>query len=319
MELFNNMTIGIDIGATKIAAALVTPEGHVIATQNQSTNTYGGKTELIDSVAGIINGWLEKYDTDIQGIGVGVSGIVDPINGLVIHAANLGWENVPLKSELENRIKNRQNISIQNDTNAEVLGEYYFGAGRGFHNIVYHGIGTGFGSGVIINDHLLIGNDNKASEIGHLSLDPDGKQCSCGLKGCIETILSGPGILEATNDLLMKNTYSTLLLPNQQFTTQDILVAAFNNDPLAVKVMSDFASVLSFVVSIYIAVFNPGCIILGGGIGRASFDLVLPIIKKELVWRVPESRYQNLKIVRSKLISSAIGASCLARHQINHK
>lgn len=317
MELSKRFSVGVDIGATKIAAALVSGDGSVIATQNQSTNLDAGKSEIIDNVAGIINTWLEKFNSNIQGIGVGVSGIVDPINGMVVYAANLGWENVPLKNELEKRVNYKHIVWVQNDTNAEVLGEYYFGAGKGYHNIVYHGIGTGFGSGVIINDNLLIGNDNKASEIGHLSLNPDGKQCSCGLKGCIETILSGSGILDATYNLLGKGLFPTSLSTDHQFTTQDVIEAAIDNDPLAKKVMFDFGAMLGFVVSIYVAVFNPGCIILGGGIGRASFDLVLPLIREELVWRVPKSRYENLKIVKSKLVSSAIGASCLAFHHIN--
>jgi glucokinase len=161
----------------------------------------------------------------------------------------------------------------------------------------------------------LIGDSYVASEIGHLSLFQNGRPCACGLRGCIETVVSGPGILEAARELLRKNTLASKFASGQEFTTQDVLEAAIAADPLALEVVTQAARTLGFVVALYTATFNPGCTIIGGGVGRASFEFLLPVIEHELALRVPKTRYQNMQIKKSTLASSAIGASCLVRYQ----
>jgi glucokinase len=266
-------------------------------------------------VAAIISDWTATYGPRIVGVGVGVPGLVDAQNGFVIRAGNLGWEAVHLKDELSSRLPDRQGIWVQNDTNAQALGEHLFGAGRGFKDFVYLGIGTGLGSGLVINGQLVAGDTGAASEIGHLSLDPSGRACVCGLRGCIETVASGRGLLDETKEMLEKQVYPTSLAVDHGLTAKDVVQAAYHADPLAVAVMTRFADVLALVVAIYVATLNPARIILGGGLGRASFDFVQPIIKKELARRVPASRYQHLEIVRSEVASSAIGAASLVWQQ----
>jgi len=314
VDIHKNLAIGFDIGATKIAAALVSQDGEVISTKNQLTNPVSGIAAILDEIAMVINDWLEINNNNVIGVGIGIPGIVNPSEGLVVKAANLEWEGINFRDELSSRLRNKQEIWLQNDTNAEILGEYYFGAGRGYKNLVYLGIGTGLGSGVIIDGNLLTGDNNVASEIGHLVLFTDGRPCTCGLNGCIETIVSGRGVVDETIEKLQEGRLKTRLSITHELTSREIIEAAYDSDPLALEVISKLASTLGFVIAVYTAVFNPACVIIGGGIGRAGFDLLLPTIQNELVLRVPKSRYKNMMIKKSVLESSAIGASCLVYH-----
>lgn len=311
MIVTHELAIGIDLGATKIATALVTQQGEVIAAQRQPTNPANGKETVFRQMADTINEWLTQRPNSIAGVGIGTPGVVNPNTGIVYNAVNLGWQEVSLVNELQARLKVGIPVYIQNDANAEALGEVYFGAGQGYKNLVYLGFGTGLGSGVIINGQLLVGDAFNASEIGHISLDPNGRPCTCGLSGCAETIVSGPGLLAITNEYLKLNTYKTRLQEGPGLTTITVVEAAYDGDLLARAVFAKIAQTLGVVIAIYAAVLNPACIIIGGGLGRATFDLLLPGIKTELQRRVRKARYQNLQIVPSQLTSSAIGASCL--------
>lgn len=311
--------IGIDVGATKIAGALVNIEGEIIAESQTLTQVQDGEPAVISRIVQIIETLLSQSDENICGIGIGTPGEHDPDRGVVNYAVNLNWVDVPLRERVQSRLKDK-NIPVwtQNDTNVEALGEYYFGNGQGSSNFVYLGIGSGIGSGIILNGKILNGASINAGEIGHLSLAPEnGRRCECGLKGCVETVVSGVGILKVTKEYLRLGIYPSNLKNNPELSTKEIIEAAQAGDPLASQVFREASSWLGFVFAIFAATINPSKIIIGGGLGHAAYDLLIPGALHELKNRVLPSPQKNLEIQLSALQSSAVGASCLVWTNIN--
>lgn len=185
-------------------------------------------------------------------------------------------------------------IFVNRDAYAELLGEFYFGAGQGCQDLVYLGLGSGLGGGVMSNGRLITGATLNASEIGHLSLDKNGRLCNCGLAGCAETVVSGNGVLETTRTWMITKNYSTSLVDGPMLGAKDILVAAREGDELATAVISKAAHWLGQIIAAYAIILNPAriiIIIIGGGFGKAAFDLLLPEAIEELNHLQKENRF----------------------------
>lgn len=305
------LAIGIDLGATKIAAALVTRQGQIVTAARRPTAVTAGMAVVLDNLAALITDLLEQATGPVAGVGIGTPGHVDPLAGIVRNAVNLGWTEVNLVAEIQARLGTTVPIFAQKDANAEVLGEVYFGAGQGYSDVVYLGLGSGLGGGVIVNGQLVSGHTLAASEIGHLSLDPAGRPCNCGRRGCAETIVSGNGVLAVTRDYLAQGTHPTHLTDTPDLSPATIVAAAQAGDSLAQEVLTQVGQWLGQIVAMVAVILNPACIIIGGGFGRAAFEVLLPAIQAELRQRVLPVGYEGLTIAPSQLKSSAVGASCL--------
>jgi glucokinase len=305
------LAVGVDIGATKIATALVTTEGKVIASRKTATQTSAGPTAVLERVAGEIRALLALAEGPVAGIGIGTPGIVVPSEGVVRNAVNLGWHEVSLVSGVRARLGLDLPVWVQKDTNASALGEYYFGASQGCRDFVYISIGSGLGGGIISNGQIITGASWQSSELGHFSLDPQGRLCACGLRGCAETLVSGPGLLAVARERLANGEHSPLLQDSAGLNSAAILAAAREQDPLAVEVFAEAGAALGVVLGMCVTVLNPAMFVIGGGLGLAAFDLMMPAAQRELERRVVPTSYQDLKIVPSCLTSSAVGASCL--------
>ena len=245
-----------------------------------------------------------------MGIGIGSPGIVDTDQGIIRNAVNLDWCEMDLKASLHNRLELPLPIWVQNDANACTLGEHYFGAGQHCRDFVYFSIGSGLGAGVFANGEMIYGDRDNAADIGHLSLDPDGKLCSCGLRGCAETTISGPGLSGITVELLRTCKIPSVLDGLDQLTPNLIVNAAINRDEVARIAIEKVGSDLGKVMAACVAILNPERFVVGGGLGLAAFELLIPIARFELQRRVVRMSYESLKIVRSQLNSSAVGAAC---------
>jgi len=317
MSKTSQLAIGVDLGATKIAAALVSRQGQVLAEERLATTPEQDVDAILTNLATVIDKLLAQAPQPVAGIGIGTPGQVDPESGTVRNAVNLGWwGQVALAARLQERLPADLPIYLLKDANAEVLGEAYFGAGQGCKNLVYIGIGSGLGGGALVNGQLVVGDTFSASEIGHLSLDPAGRKCNCGLQGCAETVVSGPGMVAIAQDFLAQGRYSTTLPRSQALTPDTIVAAAQNGDPLAEAVLAQLARWLGTVLAAYVSILNPARIVIGGGVGRAAFDLLLPVLKIELQQRALALGHQQLQIVPSRLVSSAVGAACLVWHSL---
>ncbi len=303
--------IGIDLGGTKIASALVSDNGTVLASRHSPTDPTKGPGVVLDRIAEEIKALLMGTDGPVAGIGIGAPGNVLPIDGVVKNAVNLGWTEVPIISEIHSRIGLDLPIYLQSDKNACALGEYYFGAAKGCQDFVYMAVGTGLGGGIIANGYLVEGTGWDAGEIGHMSLDPHGRLCACGLRGCAETVVSGPGLITVTREKLVKKSHATSLIDTPALNTAEILAAGRAGDELAIASINEVGAQLGVVMAVCVAILNPALFVIGGGFGLAAYDFLEPAARLEMVKRVIYVRYCEQQIVRSHLTSSAVGPACL--------
>jgi glucokinase len=314
-----DLAIGIDIGATKIAAALVDRQGVVVERRRMATCACAGPAAVIERVADVARDLLDAASAPVAGIGVGTPGYVDPEAGVVTNAVNLGWDKVNLVEDLDDRLskgpaKNSE-IWAENDANVMALGEYHYGAAQQCGHFIYASIGSGLGSGIVVDHKLVSGADFRAADLGHLALDPGGRPCACGLRGCVETVVSGPGILASAREFLAGGDPS-ILAQVRRLTPEVVVEAARTGDPLAVSVFDYTAQWLGQAFACSVALLNPQRIVIGGGMGLAAFDLLNTGIWQEFERRIIPFSYANLEIVRSQVHSSAVGASSLVWHAI---
>ena len=311
MSSVENFAIGIDIGATKIASVLLSETGELIDSAHVLTQAHEGMPAVFDRVAEQILNLARQRPGVVAGVGIGSPGKVDSNQGIVYNAVNLGWEAANLIDEIYGRIGNNLPVWIQKDTNLNALGEYYFGGCQSCADFVYVGVGSGLGAGIISNHQLLTGGDWYAADIGHLSIDPDGPVCVCGGKGCAELIASGPGLMRVVQQMLADPSARSMLSDKIDFTPEDVLAAASKKDKLAVQALAEVGRVLGIVLSACAAILNPTRFVIGGGLGLAGFDFIVPTIREEMYRRtIPNSR-EKLDFVPSRVESPAIGSACL--------
>jgi glucokinase len=311
--------IGIDLGATKIASVVLTGNGQIVASSQVPTSASEGKEAVLDRIAGQILSLVQQVPKEVLGVGIGSPGKVDSTQGVVYDAVNLGWAEVNLLGEIRQRISADLPVWIQKDTNLSALGEYYFGACQDCANFVYVGVGSGLGGGILSGGRLVMGGNWYAAELGHLSIEPDGALCACGGFGCAETIASGPGLVRVTRELLAESQEETILRKNTTLTPEDIISAAKTGDTIAQAALSRVGYALGIVISACAAILNPTRFVIGGGLGLAGFDLLVPAIREEMMRRtIPNSR-GTMEIVKSQVESPAIGAACLVWYALDGK
>ena len=302
-------TIGVDIGATKTAIVVADRLGAVQESKTLPTQPRGTFDDTVDRIADLLRSYLETYST-ICGIGIGVPGPVDLEQGIALHAANLGWESVPIRDAIGSRLAHCPPIYIDNDVNAGAIGEQLFGAAQGMASFVYLTIGTGIGGAVMINSRLMRGASDSAMEIGHVSLDPiNGRQCTCGQRGCVEMSISGKGILAHARQHV--DAYSDSCISGETLSTHQVIRACELSDPLAVHIMKEAAEALGIACAWCVNLFNPERIILGGGLIHASWRLLKAQTLAVTRERSLPLNYQSVTISLSELIDGALGASAL--------
>jgi glucokinase len=306
--------IGIDIGATKIASVLLSETGEVIQSLQVLTLVEEGTEAILDKVAKQILDLASQNPGVLLGVGIGSPGKVDATHGVVYNAVNLGWEEVHLTEEIANRIKPTADtvpIWVQKDANLSALGEQYLGAGQGLRDFVYLGIGSGLGAGIISDGRLITGSDWYAADVGHLSVDPAGPLCVCGGHGCAETVASGPGLVRVTQRMLAKSPTNSLLSNGVELTPTDILAAARQGDRLALEALAEVGRVLGIIMSAFTVILNPSRIVVGGGLGLAGYDFIVPAALQELMHRTTPASRGVRDVSPSQVESPAIGAACL--------
>jgi glucokinase len=311
------LAIGIDLGATKLAGALVDSQGNALAEARALTEAKAGVQSVVQRIAEVVAQLLEQApqhsSEPVLGVGIGTPGLVDGAAGIVRNAVNLGWSEVALAQEVSAAITRRSGqtlpVWVENDANSQAVGELIFGAGRGLDSFALVAIGTGLGGGIIANRQLIAGATYTAAEIGHLSLDPDhGRLCACGLHGCVETVVTGPGLVKNAEELLKAGGRSSL---PTDFHAEDVVAAARSGDALSQEALAKSARWLGIALAAYAALLNPAAIIIGGGLGLSAFDLLVPAARVELARRALPQSHQQLQIVPAQVGSSAVGAAAL--------
>ncbi len=303
--------IGVDIGGTKIAFALVDDEGEVRAEHRLPTLPDEGAESIFDRVAEGIRHLRDQADGQVAGVGIGAPGHLNPFTGVVHAATNLGWREIHLLEGVRKRIN--LPVWVQKDTNAGAMGEMYFGAARGCQDFVYLAVGTGLGGGAIIDGELLLGARYNAMEIGHMPFNPTGRLCRCGMRGCPEMYVSGNGLLAGVKEHL-PNYPNSVLVNKPEPSTIQILDAAQAGDVLALAVLNEAVEWLVGVMVCCMDILNPALFVVGGGLGHAGSDWFVHSAQRVFYQRVTPDIHQHVQVVASQVANSAVGPACLVWH-----
>ena len=318
--------VGVDMGGTKILAATITEDGTILSRAKTATKAHKNPTKVIDRIADCINKAIEQASlskNNIQSIGIGAPGPLNPQDGVIIFAPNLNWYNVPLKKELEDRLEIP--TFLDNDVNVGTMGEFKHGAGQGVNSLVGIFVGTGIGGGIILNGELFHGANKTAGEIGHIIVKADGPKCNCGNSGCLEAISSRTAITKQIRKaVLTQGKKSHILELNDgnlnSIRSGTLAKAIAKNDKVTIKVMQRAAKYLGIGIASVVNFLNPEMIILGGGVVEALDDKFIERIRKFAAEYALPNTMDGVEIVTAKLGDDAgvIGASVLAHHNFDN-
>ena len=316
--------VGVDMGGTKILSAVIDAEGNILGTAKVSTKAEERTSVVIGRIAASIEKAIRKSNVDkasIQAIGIGAPGPLDPETGVVIFAPNLGWRDVPLKTELEGRTG--LPTFVDNDVNVGTLGEHAFGAAQGVENVVGIFVGTGIGGGIILNGELFHGASKTAGEVGHIIVKAGGPRCGCGTRGCLEAIASRTAMAKQFREAIEKKGKKSVLTKltdgDLSVIRSGVLVKAIRaKDKLTLKVFKKVTRYLGIGVGSIVNFLNPDMIVLGGGVVEALDDTFIDNIRTYAEKYALPNTLSGVQIVRAKLgdNSGILGAAALARHRL---
>ena len=309
--------IGIDVGGTNVKLALVNDNGQIVYSNSVPTRAEMGYEFTVNNIKQAIYELLKETKLeakDIQGIGFGFPGQVDYKAGIVRNAPNIpGWVEVPIAKLIEDEF----NIPtrVDNDVRCAALGELNYGAGKGCENMVCITVGTGIGSGLIINGKLVRGASNAAGEIGHIKLQMhEGPICGCGDTGCFEAFASGPSIVAMAEEYIKggKSTKFREMANGTAITPFIVCEAAKAGDPVAQRIFTIMGEYLGIGLSSVVNLLNPEKIIIGGGVADAGEILMRPLVDT-LRKRAMKIAGSAVEVVPAQLGNTAgvIGASLL--------
>jgi len=316
------ISVGVDIGGTKILAGLVDDHGEILTKVRKKTPR-ADALGVLEVVAEVIEETIANVDGTIAGIGVAIAGPVDLSGSTVLFAPNLQWADVPARAILENATS--LPVLVENDGNAAAWGEDVFGAGAGAKNVVTVTVGTGIGGGVILNGELLRGAHGAAGEIGHMGAVADGLLCGCGRKGCWEQYASGNALVRETRRLAAERLFDAgILLPlgegtPEGITGEHITQAAMEGDPVALASLESLGMWLGRGLASLTAVLDPEMFIIGGGVSEAG-DLLLNSARTTLADRVMGRAYRPIPTIKAAELGNKagiVGAADLARRKFS--
>ena len=310
------VTVGVDVGGTKIAGAVVDERGRIVATarrESPATDTDAIGQSVADLVAEL------RSAHDITAVGVGAAGFVDSSRSLVMFAPNLAWRDEPLRADLEKRIG--LPVVIENDANAAAWGEFTFGAGEDATDSLLITVGTGVGGGIVLNGELHRGAFGVAAEIGHLRVVPDGRLCGCGNHGCWEQYASGSALVRDTREQAGRGSLIARSLLDraggdvQAITGPLITEAAREGDPFAIEQLAGLGKWVGEGIATLTAVLDPAVVVIGGGVSEAG-DLLLDPVRSHFKANLTGRNYRPELEIRAAVLGNRagmIGAADLAR------
>jgi glucokinase len=291
--------IAIDVGGTRIRAA-VYPEKGMEPLRMERIPTQGEGTPVERIIEVVSRIWP---DEPVLGIAAAAPGPLDPHAGIIFEAPNIpGWTNLPLQKILEDHF--HVPTMLGNDANMAAIGEWHYGAGVGHHNLVYLTISTGIGGGVIMDDHLLVGEHGLATELGHVTIDPNGPMCSCGHRGHLEALSSGTAIAKYAAEQLALG--RTSLMTNPAPTALEIANAARAGDLLALEAFNRAGEYLAIALLNYAHIFNPTIFILGGGVS-SSGPLLFEPLRRNMARDVYSPKYLEDLVITTALLGDDAG------------
>ena len=266
-----SVTIGVDVGGTKVAAGVVDANGVILATTRRDTPA-DDPTRTADVIADAVRELAAQHDA--VAVGLGAAGFVDASRSTVLFAPNLAWREEPLREAIEQRVG--LPAVVENDANAAAWAEARFGAGRGEDYVVVLTVGTGIGGGIVVEGRLLRGQFGVAAEIGHINIVPDGRRCGCGLQGCWEQYASGRALVQEAAEVASASpAMATDLLGlaggrPEAITGPMITDAAIAGDVAALQCFDEIGRWLGRGMAQLAAILDPGVYVIGGGVSTAG-------------------------------------------------
>jgi glucokinase len=309
--------IGIDLGGTKIEIALVDSSGNIGGRINVPTDVKGGPSAIIKQILDGVTELSDKEDLSwLSGVGIGVAGQIMPENGVVRHAPNLKWDNVPIQEELAKHIN--LPVAVVNDVRAVAWGEWLHGAGKDCDDLVCIFVGTGIGGGVVSGGHMLSGCTNTAGELGHMTVKLNGPECTCGNNGCLEALASGWAIGRDARKLVSDNPDKGAMLLKladgklEDIDAETVEKAYHDNDALAHEIIDGIAEALAAGMVGIVNAFNPCRLILGGGVIEGLPELI-KLVEDGIRRNALAASTSKLEVLQAKLHNDAgvIGAAAL--------
>jgi glucokinase len=312
------LTVGVDIGGTKVAAGVVTFEGEVLDQVRRETPDRSKSPRAVeDTIVEAVLDLAQRHE--IHAVGIGAAGFIDADRSTVLFSPHLSWRNEPLRDAISTRL--RLPVVVENDANAAVWAEWRFGAGRGESHLVCVNLGTGIGGAMIVNGALQRGRFGVAGEYGHMQVVPDGRRCECGNRGCWEQYASGNVLVREARELAAAG--SPVAQPMLERAGGDLSAitgplvteAAQEGDPAARELFEEIGQWLGVGIANLAAAFDPGTFVIGGGVSEAGELLLAPArdtFRRSLTGR----RFRpEATIVQAQLGNTAglVGAADLAR------
>ena len=305
--------LGVDVGGTNIKLGVIDKTGSIISRSRLDTKSYiRSKNKLIEAVITEINDMFSSCNlkkSHFVGVGIGLPGLVDPINGIVKFLPNIpGWKNVPLKKIFEKQLS--LPAYIENDVNLITLGEWKYGAGKGVSDMICLTLGTGVGSGLILDGKLYRGAGYAAGELGHIPLNEKGPQCGCKGYGCLESYVGNKRLQERAAKIFKR----------KQIVLEEVTDLAEQGNLRAKEFWQETASHIGNALTGVVNLLNPARIVIGGGVSD-SHKFLFKTIEKTIKNRAMKAQASMFKIVKARLGNDGgiIGARVLIEDMKNLK
>jgi glucokinase len=310
------LAIGVDVGGTKVAAAVVDADGRILAKLKRSTPA-ASPQQTEQAIAGVVTELLAGHE--VAAIGLGAAGFVDSARAVVLFAPNLAWRDEPLKQRVEERLG--REVVVENDANASAWAEARFGAARGYRDVMLVTVGTGIGAAIIVNGELYRGRWGMAGEPGHVRVVPDGRLCGCGNRGCWEQYSSGNALVAEAREFARRTPKGAMRLLQlaggvpDGISGPEITQAATEGDPAALRCFQIVGGWLGQGLADLAAILDPACFVIGGGVSEAGDLLLDPAraaFERALTGR-GHRPFAEIKVAQLGEDAGIVGAADLAR------
>ncbi|GAA0358513.1 ROK family glucokinase [Microbispora corallina] len=309
------LTIGVDVGGTKIASGVVDEEGRILESGVRHSPA-GSPEKMALTIAEAVTDLAGRHE--VEAVGIGAAGFIDETRSVVRFAPNLAWREEPLRKKVSELVD--LPVVVENDANAMAWGEYRFGAGRGESHVVCVTVGTGIGGGIVLAGDLYRGRWGMGAELGHTQAVPGGRACGCGNQGCWEKYASGSALLVDAKENAQADPSSAVRLLElagsvEGIKGEHVTEAARRGDAASLAAFASLAGWLGQGLADIAAILDPGCFILGGGVSGAA-DLFLDGVRDEFAARLTGRGHRPLAEIRVAELGPAagvVGAADLAR------
>jgi glucokinase len=322
MKMDKPLTLGVDLGGTKVNVGLVDAAGRLLVSHKSLINVSKETETVIPDILAGVEVCLSKTGKEAEALGIGVAAQVSR-EGVVYGSPNLGWRNFPLKRTLEKRLG--LPVFVTNDVRAAAWGEWRYGSGRGVDDLVVLFVGTGIGGGVVSGGNILSGCNNSGGELGHTTIVYNGRECRCPNRGCLEAYAGGWAIAERAQEAVLSASKEGRCLVSLAGSVENITAATVSRayhegDLLAERLVEETGRYLAAGVVSVVNAFNPCLVVLGGGVVEGIPELI-EIVMAAVPARALEAAVEKLQIVKAELGGDAavVGAASLAQKLVSER